>query len=154
MEGPLTPAARAAVVPTDAEIRALLSTARAVAIVGASPNPHRPSYEIMAFLLARGIRCHPVNPAAVGEEILGQAVAARIADVPAPIDIVDVFRNSAFAGAAVDEAIAVCRRLALRGVWLQLGVHDDEAMTRATAAGLIAVQNRCLLTEYMRLFGR
>lgn len=153
MAGPLRAAGLAAVA-TDAELRALLAGARSVAIVGASPNPYRPSSEIMGFLQARGIRCYPVNPAATGQRILGEEVASRLADLLGPVDIVDVFRNSAVAGEAVDAAIAEAERLSLRCVWLQLGVRDDVAMARATAAGLIAVQNRCILIEYARLVGR
>lgn len=137
--------------PTEDEVRWLLAELRSVAVVGASPNPYRASHEIMAFLKARGVPVVPVNPLAVGQVILGEAVVGSLADVHGPIDVVDIFRNSAVAGRAVDEAIAEASRLGLRAVWLQLGVTDDEAMARAAAAGLLAVQDRCIAIEYARL---
>ncbi|MCU0838115.1 MAG: CoA-binding protein [Rhodospirillales bacterium] len=137
--------------PSDAALGALLAAARRVAVIGASPNPSRPSHEVMAFLQSRGLRCFPINPKAVGMHILGEAVAGRLAELPGPVDIADVFRNSDVAGAAVDEAIAEAKRLSLRCIWLQLGVRDDEAMMRAARTGLIAMQDRCLAIDYARL---
>ncbi len=137
--------------PSDAELRTLLAATRKVAVIGASPNSFRASYEVMAFLQGRGLRCYPVNPHAVGDHILGEAVFGSLAEVPGPVDIADVFRNNDVAGAAVDEAIAEVKRLSLRCVWLQLGVRDDGATARAARTGLIAVQDRCLAIEYARL---
>lgn len=140
--------------PADAQLHELLSGARTIAVVGASPRPYRASHQIMAFLKARGICCFPVNPNARGQKILGQVAVGRLADLSSPVDIVDVFRNSAVAGGAVDDAIAEAARLAIRCVWLQLDVRDDDAMERAARAGLIAIQNRCIAIEYSRLIGR
>jgi predicted CoA-binding protein len=135
----------------DDDIAALLRRMRVVAIVGASPDPCRPSHEVMGFLQRRGVRCLPVNPRAAGDVILGETVFASLAELPAPVDLVDVFRNSREAGQAVDAAIAARQRLGLRAVWLQLGVRDDQATRRAEDAGLIAVQDRCLAIEISRL---
>lgn len=141
----------------DRLMRRLLSETAAIAVIGASPDPFRDSRHVMGFLKARGYRVIPVNPRAAGTTILGEPVRASLADVAAegvgPVELVDVFRNSAFAGEAVDQAIACKDALGIRGVWLQLGVGDDAAAGRAQAAGLAFVQNRCIMVEYARRFG-
>ncbi|MGA8714595.1 MAG: CoA-binding protein, partial [Roseiarcus sp.] len=88
----------------DETIRAILTSVRTIAVVGASPNPLRPSNDVLGFLVDRGYEAWPVNPGHAGAFIRGRPVSARLADVPARIDMVDVFRNSANAGGAVDEA--------------------------------------------------
>jgi len=131
--------------PSDAEIRALLARARTIAVVGASARPERPSHRIAQRLLAWGYRMIPVRPAV--SEVLGQKAYARLADVPEPIDLVDVFRNPEDAGPVVDECIA----LGLPAVWLQEGVINEPAALRAQAAGLLVVMDRCISTEYRKL---
>ena len=131
----------------DALIREILEGARVVAVVGASPRPERDSHEVMAFLQARGYCCIPVNPASSSAEILGENVYATLADVPVPVDLVDVFRRSEHAGAVVDEAIAT----GAKAVWMQLGVRDDDAAARAETAGLRVVMDRCPKIEIPRL---
>ena len=131
---------------TDADIARLLRGTRRIAVVGASDRPSRPSYGVMRFLLAQGWSVTPVNPALAGQVLLGQPVAATLAEA-APLDMVDVFRASEHAGAVVDEAV----RLGARSVWLQLGVIDAAALTRARAAGLVAVMDRCPAIEAPRL---
>jgi uncharacterized protein len=131
----------------DDDIRSLLETTRTIALVGASPNPERASHGVMAFLLSQGYRVIPVKPALGGQEILGQPVVDRLADVAEPIDLVDIFRNSEAAGDVVDEAIAI----GARAVWMQLGVINDAAAARAEAAGLQVVMNRCPKIEFARL---
>jgi predicted CoA-binding protein len=101
----------------------------------------------MAFLQAHGYRCIPVNPVARESEIRGEKVYASLAEVPEPIDLVDVFRRSEDAGAVVDDAIEV----GARAVWMQLGVQDDAAAKRAEAAGLAVVMDRCPKIEMPRL---
>lgn len=130
----------------DDAIRDLLLTTRRIAVVGASDRPDRPSHGVFGFLLARGYDAVPVNPALAGREIHGRPVLARL-DEAGPLDMVDVFRRSAEAGAVVDEAI----RLGARSVWLQLGVADAAAAARAQAAGLRVVMDRCPAIEWRRL---
>ena len=130
----------------DAAIRDLLLTTRRIAVVGASNRPGRPSNGVFAFLLARGYDAVPVNPTCAGHEIHGRVVVRNL-DEARPLDMVDVFRRSSEAGAAVDEAI----RLGARSVWLQLGVVDEAAEERARAAGLTVVMDRCPAIEWRRL---
>src|SRR5215472_10755406 len=112
---------------TDAYLREILTNVRTIAVVGASPRAERPSHRVMAYLQRRGYRTIPVNPNAVGDAINGETVYARLADVPEPIDIVDVFRRPEAAGGVIDEAIATGAEV----VWMQLGVRDDAAAARA-----------------------
>ncbi|MDE2016438.1 MAG: CoA-binding protein [Hyphomicrobiales bacterium] len=134
---------------SDAKIAALLRGAKRIAMVGASANPDRPSFGVMAFLLAHGHEVAPVNPGLAGQTLQGRTVHARLADVPGPIDLVDVFRNSALAGAVVDEALALTPRPG--AVWMQLGVVDEAAAARARAKGVEVVMDRCPKIEYGRL---
>jgi len=131
---------------TDAAIRDLLLRTRRIAVVGASDRPDRPSHGVFRFLLARGYDATPVNPMLAGEQIHGRAVAARLEDA-GPLDMVDIFRRSADAGAVVDEAI----RLGAKSVWMQLGVIDAAAADRARQAGLAVVMDRCPAIEWRRL---
>jgi uncharacterized protein len=134
----------------DAIIREILATVRTIAVVGASPNPARPSNEVLGVLVERGYETFPVNPGHSGALIRGRPVSARLADVPAPIDMVDVFRNSAAASDVVDEALRL--EPLPRVIWMQLGVINEEAAARARARGVSVVMNRCPAIELRRLF--
>ncbi len=134
---------------TDQYLREVLRQVHVIAMVGASPNWNRPSYFAMKYLQTKGFRVIPVNPNAEGEVILGERCYAALDEIPVPIDMVDIFRNSAFAAPIVDDAI----RIGAKIVWMQLGVRDDEAAARAEAAGLKVVMNRCPKIEYSRLCG-
>jgi predicted CoA-binding protein len=127
-------------------IRGLLLTTRRIALVGASANPMRPSYGVMSFLLGRGYDVVPVNPGIAGREVHGCRVVATL-DEAVPLDLVDLFRNSAHVLAPVRDAI----RLGARSIWMQLGVANEQAAGEARAAGLAVVVNRCPKIEWYRL---
>ena len=131
---------------TDETIRAILTETRRIAVVGASDKTWRPSHGVFGFLLSRGYDATPVNPMLAGRTIHGREVVASLADA-VPIEMVDIFRASTNAGAAVDEAI----RLGAHVVWMQLGVVDEAAAERARAAGLVVVMDRCPVIEVRRL---
>lgn len=131
----------------DDDIRDLLERARTIALVGASDRPNRPSYGVMAALQDHGYRVIPVNPQITGEHVHGEFVFRELSQLGDPIDIVDIFRNSAAAGDVVDEAIAV----GAKAVWMQIGVVNEAAAARAEAAGLKVVMDRCPAIELRRL---
>ena len=135
----------------DSYIAGILGSVKTIALVGASPNPARPSNGVMAFLLSRGYRVIPVNPGQAGKEILGQKVFGRLADIGEPIDMVDVFRAPEYLPAVVDEITALSPRPKV--MWGQLGVRDDAAAASAEAAGIKVVMDRCPAIEYPRLIG-
>ena len=131
----------------DDYLRGILESVRTIAVVGASPRRERPSHRVMAYLQRRGYRAMPVNPNAVDDPINSEKVYTSLAEVPEPIDMVDVFRRPEAAGGVVDEAIAIGAKV----VWMQLGVRDDAAAARAEARGLKVVMNRCPAIEIPRL---
>ena len=126
---------------------------KSIAMVGASAGTNRPSYFAMKYLLGKGYRIVPVNPTLAGQQILGQQVVATLADVPAPIEMVDIFRNAEAALEITREAIRLKDHLGLKVIWMQLGVRNDVAAAEAEAAGLKVVMNRCPKIEYGRLSG-
>ena len=134
---------------SDAYLRSVLDGVRTIAMVGASPHWNRPSFFAMKYLQGKGFRVIPVNPRAVGETVLGETVVAALKDIAAPVDMVDIFRNSEAAGPLTDEAIA----LGAKVVWMQIGVRNQAAAARAEAAGLQVVMDRCPKIEYSRLHG-
>lgn len=133
---------------TDAEIRAILTGARTIAVVGWSPKPDRPSHRVAAFLAARGYRVIPVNPGAAGQQALGVTVRASLAEIDEPVDMVDIFRRSEDVPPVVDAALAVP---GLKAIWMQLGITHAEAAAKAEAAGVQVVQDRCPAIEIPRL---
>jgi len=137
----------------DALIEGILRQVRTVAMVGASANWVRPSNFVMKYMQGKGFRIIPINPGQAGSEILGEACYANLADVPDPIDMVDIFRGSEAAGGIVDEVIPMAADKGIQVIWMQLGVRNDDAAARAEAAGLTVVMDRCPKIEYGRLFG-
>lgn len=137
----------------DDYISGILNEARVFAFVGASANTSRPSYFAMKYLIAKGYTVIPVNPGIAGQQVLGQTVVARMADLSAPVDVIDVFRNSDAALEIVREAIGLKDKLGLKAIWMQLGVKNAEAAQLAEEAGLRVVMNRCPKIEYGRLSG-
>ncbi|MCW8835849.1 MAG: CoA-binding protein [Rhodospirillales bacterium] len=137
----------------DEDMRHILRGVRTIAMVGASPNPVRPSNFAMKYLQGKGYRVIPVNPGQAGGKILGEDAYATLADIPGTIDMVDIFRASSAVPPIVDEAIRLKDDKGISVVWMQLGIRNDEAAEKAEDAGLTVVMNRCPKIEYGRLFG-
>lgn len=135
----------------NAYIAGILNSVKTIAMVGASANDVRPSFFVLKYLLAKGFSVFPINPGQAGKEILGRTVYARLADLPEPVDMVDVFRGSAAVPGVVDEVLRLDPLPKV--VWMQLGVRHDEAAARAEAAGIKVVMNRCPKIEYGKLSG-
>jgi predicted CoA-binding protein len=135
----------------DDTIQRILKSVRTIAMVGASNNNARPSYFVLKYLLSRGYRLFPINPGLAGKDILGTAVYSKLADIPEPLDMVEIFRNSAAASGIVDEALTLDPLPKV--IWMQLGVRNDAAAARAEAIGIEVVMNRCPKIEYGRLSG-
>lgn len=134
---------------SDAYLRDVLTGEGLIALVGLSNNPARDSHRVFLDLLRRGYRAVGVNPGIAAHDIGGAPVYAHLADEPAPIAIVDVFRNSEAAGAVIDEALALT--VLPRAIWLQLGVRNNEAAARAESRGVKVVMDRCIKIEISRL---
>ncbi len=132
-------------------IREILNSVKVIALVGASSNVVRPSYFVLQYLLDKGYDVIPVNPGLAGQTLLGKTVYGTLKEIPQPIDMVDIFRNSNAAGAIVDQALALTPKPSV--IWMQLFVRNDEAAIRAEAAGLKVVMNRCVKIEYGKLSG-
>lgn len=135
----------------DELLRDILQSVRTIAIVGASANRSRPSHTVLDYLKRAGYRTIAVNPGLAGKTLLGAPCYGALADIPDPVDMVDIFRGSDAAGAVVDEALALAPRP--RAIWMQLGVRNDAAAARAEAAGVTVVMNRCPKIEHGRLTG-
>lgn len=131
----------------DEDIRQLLTTARTIALVGASDRPDRPSYGVMKRMQDHGYRVIPVNPQITGEHVHGEFVFRALSQLGDAIDIVDIFRRSDAVDPIVEEAIAI----GAKAIWMQLGVVNHEAAARAEAAGLKVVMDRCPAIEIPRL---
>jgi len=132
---------------SDEDIADLLTSARTIAMIGASDRPDRASYGVMKFLQDHGYRVFPVNPQITGEHVHGEFVWRELAQIGEPIDIVDIFRRSEMAGDAVDQAIFA----GAKAVWMQLGVINEDAAARAEAAGLKVVMDRCPKIDIARM---
>jgi predicted CoA-binding protein len=126
------------------DIERILSTMKTVAVVGVSAEPSRPSNEVAGYLIRQGFNVYLVNP--MIERLFDRPVYPDLASVPAPVEVVDVFRRSEDAGAVVDQAIAV----GAKAVWMQEGVIDEAAAERARSAGLTVVMDRCMLKEHAK----
>jgi predicted CoA-binding protein len=123
----------------------LLRTCKTIAVVGLSSSRWRPSYGVSEYMQASGYRIIPVNPRET--EVLGEKAWPTLDDVPEPVDLVNVFRQSEYVPEIVEAAI----RIGAKGVWMQEGVIHDEAARRAREAGLEVVMDRCILKEHRKL---
>jgi len=131
--------------PSDEARRALLQRVKTIAVVGLSPKPGRPSYFVAKAMQDFGYEIIPVRPAVA--EVLGKKAYASLADVPGPIDLVDVFRAAEYIDAIVDECIA----LKVPAIWIQEGIVNEPAAKRAQEAGIMVVMDRCIYKDYVAL---
>jgi predicted CoA-binding protein len=132
-------------------IRGILQSVKTIALVGASQNMARPSWIVMKYLADKGYDVIPINPGLAGKELLGKTVYASLSEVPHPVDMVEIFRNSEAAGPITDEALSL--ETLPKVIWMQLSVRNDEAAARAEAKGVQVVMNRCPKIEFGRFSG-
>lgn len=132
---------------SDQSIADVLRSVKTVALLGASHNPQRPSYQVMQFLLSHNYTVVPVNPGLSGTELLGQRVYGALAEVPCPIDMVDVFRNVSYLPGITEDTIS----MGIATLWTQLDVVDDTAAVHAERHGIRVVMDRCPAIEWPRL---
>lgn len=135
----------------DALIRRVLRETKVIALVGASANEARPSWIVAKYLIDRGYDVIPVNPGLAGQTLLGRTVYGSLREIPKPIDMVEIFRNSEAALAITDEALSL--EPLPKVIWMQLSVRNDAAAARAEARGVTVIMNRCPKIEYGRLSG-
>jgi hypothetical protein len=125
-------------------IAEILKKHKTIAVVGLSSNPMRPSYGVTEYMQSEGYKIIPVNPNE--REVLGEKSYARLEDVPEKIEIVDIFRRAEEVAAVVESAI----RVGAKAVWMQSGIENAEAAEKARAAGLVVVEDACILVEHRR----
>lgn len=135
----------------DETISAILQSSRRIAVIGASARPTRHSYRVAAFMQQHGYHMLPVNPVYAGEEILGETVVSSLAELDAPVDMVDIFRRPEALPEAVDEILEQAQSKKIRTVWMQLGLSSELLAKKVRSAGLDIVMDRCLKIEYGRL---
>jgi hypothetical protein len=136
-------------ITSDAQIAAVLRSARTIALLGAHSDPSRPAYYVPEYLRSQGYRILPVNPALAGQTLFGERVRASLAELEEPIDIVDVFRRPDLLHGHLDDIRAMSPKPLL--VWLQLGIRNDDFARQVQAAGIDVVQDRCTLADHKRL---
>jgi predicted CoA-binding protein len=135
----------------DEGLRTILREAKTVAVVGAKAGAHEPAYYVPAYLAARGYHVVPVNPTIAGASLHGAPVVGTIGDLDSPVDVIEVFRRPEFLQGHAREILALPWRP--RAVWFQLGIRDDVAAAMLARAGILVVQDRCMMPEHRRLLG-
>ena len=138
-------------VSDDAGLLQILNTARTVAVLGAKAGVDQPAYYVPAYLAARGYRILPVNPTLFGQSLFGVPVAPTLADLAEPVDVIEVFRRPEFLPGHAREILLLPWRPAV--VWFQLGIRHDGAAELLARAGILVVQDRCMMPEHRRLLG-
>ena len=136
-------------VDDDAGLARILRESRTVAVLGAKVGAGQPAFYVPAYLQTRGYRVLPVNPALVGQTVLGTTAVAILADLREPADVIDVFRRPEYLPGHVREILALSWRP--RAVWFQLGIRHDDAAAELARAGTDVVQDRCMMPEHRRL---
>ena len=129
----------------DKLIEEILAQSKTIAVVGLSPDPDKPSFEVAHYLQNKGYKIIPVRPGT--DQILGEKAYASLSEIPVPVDIVDVFRSPEHMPQVVDEALAIHPK----AVWMQLGISHEEAAQKVSKAGLKVIQDRCILIEHKKL---
>lgn len=142
---------RTLIVTDDTGLGRILRTARTVAVLGAKAQVNQPAYYVPAYLAARGYRIQPVNPTLTGRSLFGAPVAATLADLTEPVDVIEVFRRPEFLPGHAREVLALSWRPQV--VWFQLGIRHDGAAELLARAGIHVVQDRCMMPEHRRLLG-
>ncbi len=140
---------QANLIDDDAGLRAILAAAETVAVVGAKPGPEQPAYYVPAYLRAHGYRILPVNPTIAGRRLFDVEVVPTVADLPGPVDVIEIFRRPAYLPGHAREILAL--PWTPRAVWFQLGIRNDAAAEMLARAGIQVVQNRCMMPEHRRL---
>ncbi len=133
---------------TDAHLKDILNNVKNIAVVGISTNPSKDSHAVAAYLKKQGYHVIPVNPAA--EEILGEKSYPDLQSIKGPVDVVDVFRRPEFVSEIADQAIKIGAKV----LWLQLGIHNEEAVKKAREAGMTVVEDHCMMAEHSRLIAK
>ena len=138
-------------VDDDAGLARILRDSRTVAVLGANTRRSAPAYYVPAYLHSRGYRVYPVNPTLTGETVFDEPIVGTLADLPAPVDVVDVFRRPEYLVGHAREILALPWRPAV--VWFQLGIRNDEAAMMLARSRIRVVQDRCMMPEHRRLVG-
>jgi len=138
-------------VDDDAGLARILREARTVAVLGAKAIAGAPAYYVPAYLAARGYRVLPVNPTLVGRRVFDQPVVPTVADLPGPVDVIEIFRRPEYLPGHASEILRLSWRPG--AVWFQLGIRNDGAAAALAQAGIRVVQDRCMMPEHRRLMG-
>jgi len=142
---------RESLIQDDAGLVRVFREARTIAVLGAKGERGEPAFYVPSYLKARGYRIFPVNPPRTGEQIFGEKVVATLADLPDPVDVVEVFRRPEFLPGHATEILRLPWKPAV--VWFQLGIRHDDAAAELARAGIRVVQDRCMMPEHRRLIG-
>lgn len=136
---------------SDAHMRGVLTSVKSIAIIGASANEVRPSFFVAKYLASKRYQIFPINPGRAGSTIAGAMAYASLTELPAPVDMVDIFRRADAVPAIAEEILAM--EVLPKVVWMQLAIRDDASAEKLEKAGITVIQDRCPKIEYARLCG-